>query len=66
MLRRIRIWIAWVVFILATLLVLDFTGALHLWLGWIAKVQLVPAILAVNVVALVVVAKSTRAGPCAL
>ncbi len=40
MLRRIRITIAWVVFILAVLLVLDFTGALHLWMGWVAKVQL--------------------------
>ncbi|MDR2882868.1 MAG: 4Fe-4S dicluster domain-containing protein [Alistipes sp.] len=55
MLRKIRIAVAWVVFILATLLVLDFTGALHVWLGWIAKVQLVPAVLAVNVVALIVV-----------
>ncbi len=59
MLRKIRIVVAWVVFILATLLVLDFTGALHLWLGWVAKVQLVPAVLAVNVVALVVVAVLT-------
>ncbi len=57
--RKIRIVVAWVVFILATLLVLDFTGALHVWLGWIAKVQLVPAVLAVNVVALVVVALLT-------
>ncbi len=46
MLRKIRIIVAWVVFAAATLLVLDFTGALHLWLGWLAKVQLVPAILA--------------------
>ncbi len=59
MLRRIRIVVAWVVFILAALLVLDFSGALHVWLGWIAKVQFVPALLAVNVVALVVVALLT-------
>ncbi len=59
MLRKIRIAVAWVVFTLATLLVLDFTGALHLWLGWVAKVQLVPAVLAVNIVALVVVALLT-------
>ena len=55
MLRKIRIIVAWVVFILAVLLVLDFSGALHLWMGWIARVQLIPAVLAVNVVALVVV-----------
>ncbi len=61
MLRRIRIIAAWVVFILALLLMLDFTGALHLWLGWIAEVQLVPAILAVNVTALAVVALLTLA-----
>ncbi len=59
MLRKLRIIVAWVVFILALLLVLDFTGALHLWLGWVARVQLVPAILAVNVVALIVVAALT-------
>jgi ferredoxin len=59
MLRKIRIIVAWVVVILATLLVLDFTGALHKWLGWVAKIQLVPAILAFNVVALAVVALLT-------
>jgi ferredoxin len=48
-----------VVFILALLLVLDFTGALHLWMGWVAKVQLVPAILALNVAALVIIAVLT-------
>ena len=31
-----------------TLLFLDFTGSLHLYLGWLAKVQLLPAILAGN------------------
>jgi ferredoxin len=61
MLRTIRIVVAWVVFILALLLVSDFSGVLHLWLGWIARVQLIPAILAVNVVALVAVALLTLA-----
>ncbi len=55
MLRKIRITVAWVVFAALTLLVLDFTGALHLWLGWLAKVQLIPAILAGNAIAIVVV-----------
>ncbi len=31
-----------------TLLFLDFTGSLHLYLGWLAKMQLLPAILASN------------------
>ena len=31
-----------------TLLFLDFTGTLHAWFGWMAKVQLLPAVLAVN------------------
>ena len=31
-----------------TLLFLDFTGTLHAWLGWMAKVQFLPAVLALN------------------
>ena len=31
-----------------TLLFLDFTGTLHAWLGWMAKVQFLPAALALN------------------
>lgn len=54
MLRKIRIFFASLFFLGLTLLFLDFTGVLHQWLGWMAKVQLVPAILAVNVVAIVV------------
>ena len=53
MLRKIRITLALIFFIGATLLFLDFTGTVHAWLGWIAKVQLLPAILAVNVVVIV-------------
>ena len=37
-----------------TLLFLDFTGTIHLYLGWMAKVQLLPAVLALNVVVIVV------------
>ncbi|MDR2912575.1 MAG: 4Fe-4S dicluster domain-containing protein [Alistipes sp.] len=55
MLRKIRITLAWVLFILAILLVLDFSGALHLWLGWVAKVQLVPAVLAGSALSLIFV-----------
>ena len=48
MLRKIRIILATIFFVGVTLLFLDFTGALHTWLGWMAKVQFLPAVLAVN------------------
>ena len=49
MLRRIRLIVALVFFILITLLFLDFTGTLHAWFGWLAKIQFLPAVLALNV-----------------
>ena len=49
MLRKIRIGLAVLFFVLLTLLFLDFTGALHTWFGWMAKIQFVPAVLAINV-----------------
>ena len=36
-------------FALITLLFLDFTGTLHAWFGWLAKIQFLPAVLALNV-----------------
>ena len=48
MLRKIRIILASVFFIGVTLLFLDFTGTIHAWLGWMAKVQFLPALLALN------------------
>ena len=54
MLRRIRTIFAAVFFVLITLLFLDFTGTLHHWLGWMAKVQFLPAVMALNVVVVVV------------
>lgn len=48
MLRKIRITLATVVGLALTLLFLDFTGTLHAYLGWLAKIQFVPAILALN------------------
>ncbi|MDR2980295.1 MAG: 4Fe-4S binding protein [Bacteroidales bacterium] len=50
MLRKIRIITAIVCFVFITLLFLDFTGTWHTWLGWLAKIQFVPALLAVNMV----------------
>lgn len=49
MLRKIRMTLAAVFFIGLTLLFLDFTGTLHHWLGWLAKVQALEAVLALNV-----------------
>lgn len=53
MLKTIRVVAASISFALLTLLFLDFTGTLHLWFGWLAKIQLIPAILAMNVAAFV-------------
>lgn len=52
-LRRTRRIVAGIFFLLITLLFLDFTGAVHLWFGWLAKIQLIPALLAVNAVIIV-------------
>lgn len=49
MLRKIRIVLAAVFYVLITLLLLDFTGVTYKWLGWMAKMQFLPAVLALNV-----------------
>ena len=49
MLKKTRIVLATIFFACITLLFLDVTGALHAWLGWMAKVQFLPAVLALNV-----------------
>ena len=49
MLRTIRLTAAIVCFTLVTLLFLDFTGTLHTWFGWLAKIQFLPAVLALNI-----------------
>ena len=49
MLRKIRIIAAALCFSLITLLFLDFTGTIHAWFGWLAKIQFLPAMLALNV-----------------
>lgn len=57
MLRKIRLTLAILFFALMTLLFLDFTGTAHAWFGWMAKIQFLPAVLALNVgvVALLIV-----------
>ncbi len=53
MLRKIRITLAVVFFACITLLLLDFTGTLQCWLGWMARIQFLPAVLALNAVVIV-------------
>lgn len=57
MLKKIRVTLAAVFIIGITLLFLDFTGTIHAYLGWMAKIQFLPALLALNaaVVALLLV-----------
>lgn len=50
MLRKIRITLAAIFYIGLTLLFLDFTGTLHEWIGWMAKIQFLPAVLAANAI----------------
>ena len=48
MLRKIRLTLAVLCFATVTLLFLDFTGTLHAWFGFLAKIQFLPALLALN------------------
>ncbi|MCD7977484.1 MAG: 4Fe-4S dicluster domain-containing protein [Tannerellaceae bacterium] len=61
MLRKIRVIAAVICFALITCLFLDFTGILHVWFGWLVKIQLIPAILAVNVIILLILTACTLA-----
>lgn len=55
MLRRIRILLAVIFFVGITLLFLDFSGTVQPWLGWMAKLQFLPSVLALNVISIIVV-----------
>lgn len=46
---KIRRILAVIFFAFITLLFLDFTGTIHTWFGWMAKIQFLPALLALNV-----------------
>lgn len=48
MLKNIRITLASMAFVAAVLLFVDFTGTFQAYLGWLAKVQFLPAVLALN------------------
>jgi polyferredoxin len=55
MLKRIRLTLAIIFWVLITWLLVDFTGTAHAYLGWMAKIQFIPALLALNVGALLFV-----------
>ena len=48
MLRKTRIALAAVMITLVTLLFLGVSWRLNLWINWVAKIQLLPAVLAMN------------------
>lgn len=54
MLRKIRLTLATIMFVAIVLLFLDISGALHHWLGWTAKIQFLPSLLALNFVVIAV------------
>ena len=58
-LRRIRITLATLFLIGLTLIFLDFTGIFHGWLGWMARVQALEAVLALNVIVIAALAVLT-------
>ena len=53
MLRKIRITLATIFWVGVTLLFLDFSGTAQHYLSWMAKVQFLPAVLALNVAVVV-------------
>lgn len=59
MLKKIRIVLATIFWLLITWLLVDFTGTAHAYLGWMARIQFLPALLALNVGALILVVGMT-------
>lgn len=58
LLKKLRVTLAVISIVLVTLLFVDFTGTAHAWFGWMAKIQFLPALLALNIgvlVALIVI-----------
>lgn len=54
MLKKLRVLFALFFWLGITLLFLDFTGGLHRYLSWMAKIQLLPAVMAVNLAVIAV------------
>ncbi len=59
MLKKLRVIFAAIFFVAITLLFLDVTGVIKHWFGWMAKVQLVPAVLAVNLSVIIILVVMT-------
>lgn len=59
MLRNIRIALAAIFFVAVTLLFIDISGVAAQWFGWIAKLQLVPAVMALNLAVILFLALLT-------
>ena len=59
MLKKIRLTLAIIFWVLITWLLLDFTGTAQAYLGWMAKIQFIPALLALNIGALLFVVTLT-------
>ncbi len=55
MLKKLRVTLAVSFITLITILFLDISGVLHHYLGWIAKIQFWPSLLALNVVVIIAV-----------
>ena len=58
-LKFLRVAVALLCVLALTFLFIDFTGIAAHYLAWLAKIQLVPALLAVNVLAIVLLAALT-------
>ncbi|MBR4643570.1 MAG: 4Fe-4S dicluster domain-containing protein [Bacteroidaceae bacterium] len=59
MLKKIRITLALIFWVLITWLLVDFTGTAHVYLGWMAKIQFLPALVAMNIGALLFIVALT-------
>ena len=55
MLRKIRIALAAIFFVVITLLLLGVSGKLQLWFGWMAGIQLPQSALAKNFIAVIAI-----------
>lgn len=53
-LKKLRTTLAAIVFVLISLLFLDFTGTIHSFLGWLAKIQFMPALFALHFAVVIV------------
>jgi len=55
MVRKIRIFLATLFFVGITLMFLDFTGTIHVYLDWMASLQFWPALLGLSIIPLLIV-----------